>query len=146
MFLLSFVCKFNSTQKGKVIMKNIRLLVGLIVVLLTGKIISMEESNEGRLHFLLDENRCVKLYSAQNMNFYGKPADFVDKDILKFLPLNYKDSNNFMKAFKKAVNDNEKLKVSYTLQGEKFLAQITPLYLYLSRRNFFVEIKKANEQ
>jgi len=129
-------------------MKSYALLTLMFVVCSTGSLMSMEliKYEKSRLNFTLNHLRCIKGYSAQNMNYDVLPQDFIGKNILDAVPLNENDYKALDKGLTKAVEKQITVCVPYSLKDKeslvesKFLASITSVIKENKKNNFFVKV------
>jgi len=112
----------------------------LWVVSATGSLVSVPGDN-GRLHFLVNNERCIKGYSAKGIEFYIPPTEFLGKKFFEAVPLSEQDSNNLKNGFDEAQKNNTNVEVPYILADIPYLAIITPL-TEDDGSTFFVEVQE----
>jgi hypothetical protein len=109
-------------------MKSDVLLASLFVVVATSPLMSMQQSDEAHLVFVItSHNRRIVSCSAKNMKFDRKPEDLLGKKILDVIPLKKDGKYAVNKAFIEAFVENKVVQVPYDLKGAAFLATITPI-------------------
>lgn len=141
--LMSTVHNGNLTMCNTIIFNNEEYLMKSSMVLTTLIALSavgLHADNNGRLNFLVNNERCIKAYSAQGMSFLVQPTDFVGKVLFDAVILSEQDRNNLVQGFDEAQVNNTQVEVPYTLENIQFLAKITPL-IKGEKSNFFVEVQ-----
>ena len=118
-------------------------LVGLCAVVATSSLMSMQQ--EGRLNFIVDNNKCITGYSKQNMKFYKKSSEFLGKNILDVIPLDTKNRNALAFGFLHATEEEATVKVPYILEEMNFVATITALKTEDRLFNYFVKVQEAKK-
>ncbi len=109
-------------------MRSNVLLASLFVVVATSPLMSMQQSDEAHLVFVITCNnfRIVSCL-ANNMKFDRRPEDLLGKKILHVIPLKKNDKYAINNAFTQAFTENKVVKVPYDLKGAAFWATITPI-------------------
>jgi len=142
-------------------MSKYRLLLVVMFGVCTGQLMSMgkieEGKKNGRLNFtiehrVLDNSFIITASSAQDLDYYVEPKEFLGKDMLSLLPLSADDRKKLIQGFR-AASGNQTVRVSYTLDQKQYVAKIVPLFAPKDDENpssdnsdvkwsFFVRVKE----
>jgi hypothetical protein len=135
---------FNNVWEGW-FMKFYRAFALLIAIAAISSLMSMQK-DKGRLNFVLNDDRSIRGYSQQNMNFFKKLDELAGKDIVDVIPLSEEDRTAVLLGFSRVDEKKETVKVSYSLEQQKFVATLTAVYVGpYDGYNYFVKVQEAKK-